>query len=208
MFKTVDKELTITKTGPLVRLEFFSDAVFAITITLLVVDLKVPDLVTADHLLEFLGDMRHYFSAYFMTFIIVGMQWADHHTRLSLVGRCDRGLLWMNFLFLMSVAFLPFPAALISRFPHERVAVVFYMSVIALIVLARAGLWRYLTCWRPLVREGLSAGAIRAITRVDAFAIIACIPLLMCSYYWSEYAVYLIVLFGMVSIAIRFKALP
>jgi uncharacterized membrane protein len=179
--------------------------VFAIAITLLVINLKVPELADADRLAESLKILSHQFFTYFMTFLVIGMQWADHHSRLGYVERCDRGVLWLNLLCLMSVAFLPFPAAMWDRFPHERVAAVFYMSVITLMLLARASLWRYVTRWHPLVTGELSTSTIHTISLIDFFAIVISMLLVICTYFFPEYSVYLLTAFATVSIFVRLK---
>ena len=94
-----DQNCKMQENASLVRLEFFSDAVFAISITLLVVDLKPPD----GELFAW-ADLQGYWpqiSAYFLSFTIVAMQWMDHHTIFHQIHRCNKGIVWLNFLFLL-----------------------------------------------------------------------------------------------------------
>ena len=95
------------------RAEAFSDGVFAIAITLLVLDLRVPDpghLTTA----ALLGAWPHYF-AYVVSFLTIGIMWMNHHTIMGHVARVDRPLLVINLLLLMGVVAIPFPTALVAE---------------------------------------------------------------------------------------------
>ncbi len=102
------------------RIEAFSDGVFAIAVTLLVLDLKVPDL-DMDHVTdpELRGRLLHQWPAYlgflssFATILII---WVNHHNLFNLIRRTDRGFLFINGFLLLLVTFIPFPTALVSRF--------------------------------------------------------------------------------------------
>lgn len=198
-----EKPLIVSKAGPLVRLELLSDAVFAIAITLLVVDLKLPESATDATVLTVLAMLKYKFFAYLLSFFVIALQWVDHHTMLGHVQRCDRRLPWVNFLFLLCIAFVPFPALLLGRFPGDPVAVVFYSSVITLTVFARTLLWWYITHQRRLVVDSLPDKGIRAIMVVDVVALSACILLTAIASISPRIALYLWILFGLGSLSVR-----
>ena len=99
------------------RLIFFSDAVFAIAITLLIIDVHPPALAETasrhEWLVALLNLMPH-IAAFTLSFLVIGALWVSHHTTLALLARYDARLLWPNLLLLMSVVFLPFTSQLIS----------------------------------------------------------------------------------------------
>ena len=104
------------------RIEAFSDGVFAIVITLLVIDLKVPQ-IAGDISVELgsrLFDLWPKLLSYLLSFVIVGVYWVAHHHVFHYICRVDRIALWLNLFFLMSVAFVPFPTALLGEYGSYR----------------------------------------------------------------------------------------
>lgn len=107
------------ESGPeLERTMYFSDAVFAIAITLLVLDLRLPE-VSEEQLKTELPSLvlglGPKFLSFVITFLVIGFYWLAHHRMFRYINRYDGRLLWMNILFLMSVAFLPFPTSVFSQ---------------------------------------------------------------------------------------------
>ena len=97
------------------RLEAFSDGVFAIAITLLVLELHVPE--TGDRsLARALAHEWPQFAAYLTSFLIIGIMWVNHHSMFREITRVDRPLLFLNLLLLLWTALLPFPTELIARY--------------------------------------------------------------------------------------------
>jgi uncharacterized membrane protein len=94
------------------RLVFFSDAVFAIAVTLLVLDIRPPE--DTRHLLHGLAALWPSYLAYAVTFLLVGQVWANHHVMFDHIRVADRTVLFLNTLLLMDIAFLPFAAAVLS----------------------------------------------------------------------------------------------
>ena len=172
-----DRRCAVWKTGPLVRVELFSDAVFAISITLLIIDIKLPEATSVAKLSDSLRELWPHYIAYFLSFAIVAMQWVDHHDIFAHVERCSKGLFWMNFVFLSCIAFLPFPTAVLGRFPNERASVVFYSAVITFTVLVKICLWTGGLCFSTIL------------------TMLAC--------FWPVVALSLWAIFGIVSIAVR-----
>ena len=115
------------------RLVFFSDAVFAIAITLLALDIHLP--VEAAHLtdkqlLTSLLQIWPKYLSFIISFLVIGNFWIAHHHRFSLVTHYDNRLLLLNLLVLMSIAFIPFPTSMISE-NGNRTATIFYALSIA-----------------------------------------------------------------------------
>ncbi|MFN2274445.1 MAG: TMEM175 family protein [Anaerolineales bacterium] len=125
------------------RLVFFSDAVFAIAMTLLVLDIRLPAGVeTANNhqLLLLLTGLWHKYLAYFISFWVIGLYWISHHRKFLLIKRWDHLLLSLNLLLLMVIAFIPFPTAVMSE-NSNLTATVFYALVMALAGITQMILW-------------------------------------------------------------------
>ncbi|MDF4003269.1 TMEM175 family protein [Luteibacter sp. PPL552] len=110
------------------RLTFFSDAVFAIAITLLVIEIHVPHPDGHDDAawLHALAELLPHFFGFVLSFVVVGAMWAAHHRVFGLLHRYDPALIWRNLALLMAVAFMPFSSALMSTHPAERIPEMFY----------------------------------------------------------------------------------
>ena len=140
------------------RIEAFSDGVFAIVVTLLVLEIHVPRLAGPDishALIASLRGMLPKFLSYALSFMIVCVWWVAHHHFFHLLRRTDRGLLWFNSLFLLWLAFIPFPTALLGDYPHERVAVICYAGVMALAGLSFSWMRYYSFYLADLTHSGL-----------------------------------------------------
>jgi uncharacterized membrane protein len=92
----------------------------------LVLELRLPSEVSKHALAGALRDLAPKFFSFGLSFLVIGRFWMGHHRAFQYVRRYDRGLLWVNLLFLLSVSFLPFPTALLGDYPGARIAVVFY----------------------------------------------------------------------------------
>jgi uncharacterized membrane protein len=140
------------------RIMSFSDGVFAVAITLLVLSIHVPYLrsTVADQKLPHeLVRLIPIFEAYIISFFVIGLFWIGHHSVFKHFKRHDGGLLWLNLLFLMFIVFIPFPTGLISEYSNSRVALIFYAVSLAL-----AGIMICLLLWygvhnHRLIDEGV-----------------------------------------------------
>ena len=94
------------------RLVFFSDAVIAIAITLLVVTLAIPE--ATENVGDALLDRWPQMLSYVLSFLVIGVFWMAHHRIFRYVATIDQRLIWLNLLFLMCVAFIPFPTAVLG----------------------------------------------------------------------------------------------
>jgi uncharacterized membrane protein len=144
-----------------VRLVAFSDGVFAISITLLVLEIKVPS--NYNHLLHGLAVLWPSYVAYALTFLFIGQVWVNHHVMFDHVRAADRVILFLNTLLLMVVAFLPFATSVLAgalRTGHgQRTAVVFYGIAFAVTALTFNAVWLYARRRRLLSRALTPAGA-------------------------------------------------
>jgi uncharacterized membrane protein len=123
------------------RLLAFSDGVFAIAITLLVLDLGVADNLTDEELSDELVDQLPNVFAALLSFALIGRFWVAHHRLYTPVVRADTWLLVLNLLFLAPIAFLPFGARLIAEYGTESVAVIVYAGLVAVCGLFEALMW-------------------------------------------------------------------
>jgi uncharacterized membrane protein len=158
------------------RLVLFSDAVFAIAMTLLVLNLRVPPRpvgLDAAHanasLAKALGHLSDAYFAYALSFLVIALYWRAHHRKFLQIALIDGWLMFWNFAFLFGVSFLPFPTSVVARWGDTSVATILYATSLAAVGLIailislhaeRAGLYdenadleytRFRAVWRPAV---------------------------------------------------------
>jgi uncharacterized membrane protein len=149
------------------RLVFFSDAVMAIAITLLAIELKLPEselLRTSGELAHHLLEMRGKFLGFLISFGVIGLYWVAHHWLFSYIRRYSVSLLWLNLLFLLGITFLPFATSLLGNYLVLSLARTIYAGTVAFIGLASTALWLYATWNKRLVDRDLDAKFIRRVT--------------------------------------------
>jgi uncharacterized membrane protein len=147
------------------RLVFFSDAVIAIAITLLVLEIKVPELELGAGSSELTRQVLALWPKYlgFLTsFWVIAFYWLSHHRTFRFIREYDSGLLRINMLVLFFIAFVPFPTALLFEYPAQWITVVLYAGTLAAIGLSMLWLWRYATQDHRLVEPSLSPLLIRS----------------------------------------------
>jgi uncharacterized membrane protein len=116
------------------RIVNLSDGVFAIAITLLVLDIQVPDIpekVVSSQLPEALLSLWPKYLGYFLSFVGISAFWLIHHSIFRPIRAYDRSLLYLNFLFLMVVAFVPFPTSLLGEYGDHQLPVAIYAATLA-----------------------------------------------------------------------------
>jgi uncharacterized membrane protein len=148
------------------RLTFFSDAVFAIAITLLVIEIHVPEPEGRDDAawLQALAHLMPHFMGFVLSFIVVGALWAAHHRVFGMLQRFDPAIVWRNLALLMSVAFMPFSSALMSTHPAERIPEMFYSLNLFIAGVLQWRLFR--TALRaPFLREDVPLADVLAMRR-------------------------------------------
>jgi uncharacterized membrane protein len=153
------------------RLEALSDGVFAIAITLLVLDLAVPSEQEAHDggLAAALGREWPSYFAYLVSFLIIGIIWVNHHTMFDKVRRVDRPVLFTNLGLLLSVSVIPFPTRLLAEYltagDDAHVAAAVYSATMLATGMFFAGLWVAITRDGSLLQEHLDAAVSRAALR-------------------------------------------
>jgi len=158
------------------RIEAFSDGVFAIAITLLVLEIRVPNVLEAGGVATeptslaaaLLGLWPSYFG-YVFSFVMIGIYWANHHHIFSLYQRTDHYFVLLNVLFLMFISFVPFPTAVLAEYidqPIQRqTAVTLYTIGLLLPAIAWLSMWLYASRGHHLIDRDLDPQFVRRLTR-------------------------------------------
>jgi uncharacterized membrane protein len=149
------------------RLEAFSDGVFAIAATLLVLEIGV-DTTHGHDLGHELTNIWPSYLAYATTFLIIGIIWINHHHCVSLMGRVDRPFLFINLLLLLTVSFMPFPTKLVAQYlqkPGEKDAVIAYAVTMLLMACLYNIWWRYARGDRRLIADDVPDTSLEAVDR-------------------------------------------
>jgi len=148
------------------RLETFADGVFAIAITLLVLEIRIPG--PRENLGQALLNQWPSFAAYVTSFLTIGVIWVSHHQMFTIIRRTTTTFLFLNVLFLLPVAFVPFPTALVADHILEEgtrtTAVLVYGAVSVVIALMFNVLWAY-AFRNGLVVTGTGANRAQAVAR-------------------------------------------
>ena len=174
------------------RLSYFTDGVFAICITLLVIEIKVPQVstFTDSALLEKLSDYSFKFLGFAISFGIIGHYWTVHHRIFGYVKKYDSSLIWINFAFLFSVVLLPFSSGLLaeySAYPDMVLPYAFYVLNMCFTALINCWLWLYVSnperdmlthkISRTRVKLGIYRSLIVPIVFIFSFFISLLVPL-------------------------------
>ena len=168
------------------RIILFSDAVFAIAITLLVLEIKVPHISddTKNSLLNILIGMTPKFIGFFISFFVIGQYWIVHHKLFGFVDNYNGGLLWLNLIFLLSIVLMPFSTALYSENIKSTLSFVIYCSNIFSSGILAFTLWRFIGSEKRNLselsrhRDLLSYFSIRSLIIAFAFGIGALISII------------------------------
>jgi uncharacterized membrane protein len=153
------------------RIEAFSDGVFAIAVTLLVLELRVPQLAeeaTNAELWAALLIRWPSYLAYLVSFATILIVWVNHHRIFTIIQRSDSRFLFLNGLLLLVVTTIPFPTALLAEFlqkPSATVACAIYTGTYVLLALAFNAFWRYASYRNRLLARTVSPEQVAAISR-------------------------------------------
>jgi uncharacterized membrane protein len=149
---------------PTSRLEAFSDGVFAIAATLLILNVQASGSPLASEL----GRIWPSYVAYAVSFVTIGIIWVNHHTVMAQIAKVDRTFLLLHVFFLMLIAFIPFPTALLAlhiRSDGARAAALSYGATLTLTAILINVLWRYAAHGRRLLRANADARTVAGISR-------------------------------------------
>jgi uncharacterized membrane protein len=152
----------VSETG---RVEAFSDGVFAIAITLLVLEIHVPEIEGGQSLWSALGDGWPSYFAYVVGFLIIGVMWLNHHTTFGYIARVDRAQLLLNLLLLMTIVAVPWPVELVARYldrgSQASVAVAVLGLLMTAMSIAYTLFWQYATRHPGLLDPGVDLDSVR-----------------------------------------------
>ena len=158
------------------RIEAFSDGVFAVAITLLVLNIQAPvtpDKLTDAALLEFFRAQWPTLLAFLTSFATIGIMWINHHRLFTHIKRADNNLLVLNLLLLLVIIFYPFPTALVAQqyaaHPEAHYAALLYSGTSVILALVFNLLWRYAADKNRLLDPKADLHAVESITRQYRF---------------------------------------
>ena len=151
------------------RLEAFSDGVFAIAITLLIIEIGVPHVEAEESLTRALLDLWPSYFGYAVSFLTIGVMWINHHYLFKDIARVDHTLLVLNLLLLLGVAFVPFPTAVLAEYlresDHQLEATLAYGGTYTIISVFFVAFWLYASSGRRLIDEHVSDARLQSRTR-------------------------------------------
>src|SRR5262245_41315050 len=143
------------------RVLALSDGVFAIILTLLVLEIYVPELGSGQTLRQALRDIRPSLTAFLISFVVVAIAWAGHRDLFALIRRTDRGIVWLNFLYLLPLSILPFGAAMLATYERDPIALRIYGLILVATVVTRLATWLYATSRTHILLTPVDARARR-----------------------------------------------
>jgi TMEM175 potassium channel family protein len=160
------------------RIVFFSDAVFASAITLLALEIRVPELEApaGDALPGAPLDLLPGIAAYALSFLVIALFWMGHHRIFHFIVDYDYRLAWRNLFFLLGVAFIPVPTQVIAKYGDLPLATIFYAASLTVVALLEFAIWHYASGNRQLLRAGTSQRlteyiGLRVLTMAAGFAL-------------------------------------
>ena len=149
------------------RIAALSDGLFAIAMTLIVLEIRIPDpgSIGSEHeLWTAIVGLAPRFVTYLLSFLTLGIFWGAQQTQLGQLARADRALTWISLAFLAAVAIMPFSTSLLAEFITYRLALAFYWLNILVLGVVWYAMWVYATR-AGLLKEGISPEVSRAIRR-------------------------------------------
>jgi uncharacterized membrane protein len=132
------------------RVVALADGVFAIVLTILVLEIAVPEGLSGQSLRQVLEELRPTLVAWVISFLITGMYWVAHRDTFSRVRAVNRDLVWLNLLFLLPVSLIPFAASVLGKYPEEPIALHLYG-----VVMIAASLMRVFLAWYVIRRPAM-----------------------------------------------------
>jgi len=145
------------------RILALSDGVFAIALTLLVLEIAVPATTSDAGLPRALLELWPRYLAYLVSFVVIARFWGTHRLAFRLIARDDATLVWLNLLLLLFVAFLPFPTAVLGQHFGSPAAAVLYATSVTLASIAGMAYWWYASGRGGLLRPGAPRAQVRAL---------------------------------------------
>ncbi|HEV2118336.1 MAG TPA: TMEM175 family protein [Terriglobales bacterium] len=154
------------------RVEAFSDGVFAIAMTLLVLNIKVPNVSRPGQLGTLLWQQWPSYLAFIISFAFIGIMWVNHHRLFVHIRRIDHTLLVLNGALLLGVTAVPFPTAVLAQYlgkPDAKAAMMLYNGTYVVVAIFFNVLWRYASGGHRLLGDAADAAEVNRISRQYAF---------------------------------------
>jgi uncharacterized membrane protein len=181
-------------------LEVLTDGIFAIVMTLLVLEIAVPQISSHSpeaegaELSKRLFDLWPKIFSYVISFIILAIYWRGHHRQFHYIKHSDGVLVWTNIMFLMAVSFLPFSTSLLGEYINQQISVFIYGGNSIIIALLLYVQWKYATDRYRLIDKNLDPNIIRGLPRRVFIGIIAYLIAVGVSFINVQYSVFLFTL--------------
>lgn len=156
---------------PKLRLEMFSDAVYAIVITLLVLELKVPHIKDPLDMHEVKHELLHklpIFYSWVISFFFIAIMWLHHHNIMHMITHADYGAVWINTFLLFFICLLPFPTGLMGEYPQQPLFVAFWGVTVALTSCMLVWFYHYTT--KHYLSSNYDYKTVRRNVRLSVFA--------------------------------------
>lgn len=161
---------------PTERVKTLVDGIFAIAMTLLVLEIRLPS-ISAEHstaeIAHALWELIPEFRGYFISFIILGIFWVGHHNFFHFVRKVDRPMLWFTIFFLMLISLIPFSASLVGKYGGQPIAVAIYGIQLVIIGISVYLGWSYATRHHHLVSHSISPAIVQSVKKHILLAPIA-----------------------------------
>ena len=174
---------------PKSRIETLCDGVLAIAMTLMIFNIRVPEMPREQASSRLAGELFQLwprFVVYVVSFVMLGIYWVGHHNQFHYIRRTDRVLLWLNIVFLMFVTLIPFSTALMGQYPSQRLSVDIYAITLIMLGISLYIHWWYATSSHRLVDEELDPRLItlakRRIIRAPVILLAAIAASFLCSF--------------------------
>jgi uncharacterized membrane protein len=151
------------------RIEALSDGVFAIAITLLIIEIGVPHVEANEGLGSALRDLWPSYFGFALSFMTIGVMWANHHGMFKDIERADHTLIVLNLLLLLCISFVPFPTAVLAEYmkdsDHALAATLTYGLTFVITAIVFNAIWLYASVNRRLIDDHVSDARVRSRTR-------------------------------------------
>lgn len=152
------------------RVEAFSDGIFAIIITLLVLEIKVPHIHeynSANELMQALFGLLPKFISWIISFFTVAVIWVNHHKIFKQIKQLDSGIFWRNAFLLLWTSFIPFPTAVLGDYPNNKVSIVLYGTVMSLMALSFTLMRLYAISKNEVLEDAVNLEAFKRETKLS-----------------------------------------
>ena len=165
------------------RIEGLQDGVFAIVMTLLVLEMHVPEAKSGPELRHALAETLPILITYVMTFVNLGIYWVGQQIQFQIIERSDRVFAWIHVLFLMFVSLLPFTSAILGKHSFEQTASLVYgLNLIAIGITSYAG-WAYASRYHRLTTHDISDELVESVKRRILVAPVAALVAILLSFF-------------------------